>query len=331
MNSHIAYSMLLRSAAEKLNCRSDSHQMRSLSQLVGRIHGRLSRPPRVVLLGEVNAGKSSLANLLIGEPVVPTSVIANTRYPLRFHYAERPQLVAVLQGGGREQFAWSEIDDVSRHPIKRLDVGLAIDRLKIFEVIDLPGLGNPTADPSTFTHHYSLGHLAIWCTVATQAWKESERRAWTRISGARQASALLAVTHMDLLSTADDRQKVLDRLNTEVGTLFRRIVSLDVPQAFESSLLTTHSTEHSNWVTSGGANLEETLVDALSNVAGGRVSSAKNALRRAFVRKGISVDVTAVPRERAPPMEVNSEVAFIANLLSSGNLLDRSSQALSKP
>src|SRR5262245_36625205 len=128
MNSHIAYSVLLRSAEEKLNRRSSSREMRALSQLVGRIQGRLSRPPRIVLLGDVNSGKSSLANLLIGESVVPTSVIANTRYPLRFHFAAKPQLVAILEGSQKRKFSWSEIDNVRRLPIKRIDVGLTVDR-----------------------------------------------------------------------------------------------------------------------------------------------------------------------------------------------------------
>jgi hypothetical protein len=331
MNSHVAYSALLRSAAEKLGQRSASNELRSLSQLITRIHGRLSQPPRVVLLGEVNAGKSSLANLLIGASVVPTSVVANTRFPLRFHYASRPQLSAVLKTGGKKQVTWSEIGEVSQLPITRLDVGLAVDRLKVFEVIDLPGFGNPTADVTALSDRCSRGHCMIWCTVATQAWKESERRAWIRSSGARQAKNILAVTHMDLLGNDQDRAKVLDRLQSEAGALFGEIVSMDVPHAFEASLITPGKTEHINWSDSGGARLETILSNALSSIAQERVTSAKAALRRAFARRGIAVDEHADQPERAPSFDFDPEVAFIATLLGSEPLLGRNFHALPKP
>src|SRR5262249_1666529 len=41
----------------------------------------LRRPLRVGILGESNAGKSTLANLILGNAVIPTLQLANTRFP----------------------------------------------------------------------------------------------------------------------------------------------------------------------------------------------------------------------------------------------------------
>src|SRR5262249_25443071 len=145
---------------------------------IERVHDRLARPPRIALFGEINSGKSSLANLLIGETVVPTSVVANSRFPIRFHYAAKPTLAAVFSEGQRYVVHWSQIDGLAKLPVTRIDVGLPIERLRMFEVVDTPGTGAATPKADLVAAREPLVHLPIWCTVASRAWKESERKAW---------------------------------------------------------------------------------------------------------------------------------------------------------
>src|SRR5262245_32589969 len=59
----------------------------------------LARAPRVAILGEVNSGKTSIADLLLGAGLLPTSVVANTQVPVLIRYADSTTLFAVTQDG----------------------------------------------------------------------------------------------------------------------------------------------------------------------------------------------------------------------------------------
>src|SRR5258708_17918093 len=49
--------------------------------------------------------------------------------------------------------------------------------------------------------------LAIWCTLSTQAWKESERVAWEQIPARLRSRGLLVATHSDLLRNGSDLER----------------------------------------------------------------------------------------------------------------------------
>src|SRR5262245_10692561 len=52
----------------------------------------LTRPPTVAVLGEVNSGKSTLVNLLLGHDLLQTSVLPSALGPLRLRYGEKVRL-----------------------------------------------------------------------------------------------------------------------------------------------------------------------------------------------------------------------------------------------
>src|SRR5262245_23777849 len=66
-----------------------------------RMGRRLDRPLRLAICGEVNSGKSSLANLLGRIESLPTAAISNTRIPTLLYYAYEPEIWAVPQTPGR--------------------------------------------------------------------------------------------------------------------------------------------------------------------------------------------------------------------------------------
>jgi hypothetical protein len=87
------------------------HGLRSLAALSGnlvdhanRIGATLFSPPRVVIVGRLKAGKSTLVNALIGAPVAETAALEATR------------LVAVYQDGAPSRAEAVAVDG-SRHPI----------------------------------------------------------------------------------------------------------------------------------------------------------------------------------------------------------------------
>ena len=185
------------------------------------------RPLRIGILGEANSGKSSLANLLAGVSVLPATLLANARLPVLLTYAPYPTVAAIYESGERVTFPL--LQDVARTvaaiqdcaamscllagksvrsgALKFLEAGLPSDILRSTEILDLPadhpGLRGFRMD------------AAIWTTVATQAWRESERAQWAKLPQSVRSRSLLAVTFCDLVA---DRENNLKRLQARLDT-----------------------------------------------------------------------------------------------------------------
>ena len=181
----------------------------------------LMRPPSLVLVGERNVGKSSIANCLLGRQLLPTSIIENTPTPILLRHAPTLQIALVMEQERRVVDS-SQLDAIVSGNYDSLEIGLPAERLRSLEILDTPGemgvrwLGGSVAPPDT--------RIVAWCTLATQAWKESERRAWTELPPELVRDAILIVTNKDQLASEDDARSVQQRLATATRGLFRRIV-----------------------------------------------------------------------------------------------------------
>ena len=185
------------------------------------------RPLRIGIMGAANSGKSSLANLLVGVPVLPASFLATAGVPALITYATIPSVAAIYESG--ERVAFSPLQDVAQTVaaiqdcaamsnllagkcvrsggLKFLEAGLPSDILRSIEILDLPA-------GSTGLPGFRLD-AAIWTTVATRAWRESERAQCAKLPRSVRSRSLLAVTFCDL---AADREINLKRLQARLET-----------------------------------------------------------------------------------------------------------------
>jgi hypothetical protein len=237
-----------------------------------RIERRLGRPLRVAICGEINAGKSSLANLLAGIESLPTAITINTLIPTLLYYAREPEIWAVQPGGRRERLRGDRTQPGEMAPL-RIEVGLPSPRLAAMQVLDLPGftgsrLGTPVVELAA--HHVDA---TIWCTVSTQAWKESERSAWSMLSPRLSARSLLVATHSDLLHKAEDRHSLMVRLTQEVGTSFTGIIPLATLAAL--AVMGKDQRGGTTWAASGAKALEAALAALLVGVRERRAAAAQ--------------------------------------------------------
>jgi hypothetical protein len=195
----------------------------------GRIARAASRPMRLGVLGESNSGKSSLANLLVGVPAMPALPVANTRLPTLLTYSPAPFVMAVYETGERVTLSASVA--ASRSAIKLLEVGLPSALLRSVEILDFPGSANVLL-PTTRQDHASYGmDGAIWTTVATQAWRESERAHWLALPQAIRSRSVLAVTFCDVIAGENDLKRLHARLEQSARAHFREICFLAVADA----------------------------------------------------------------------------------------------------
>jgi GTPase SAR1 family protein len=261
----------------------------TLSRMLRRLHDHMERPLRIIVLGEANSGKSSLVNLIVGNNMAPTSVVANTLWPVMFKYSQRACVRAVMADGSRRELDPKARDPLGNIPLQMVEVGLPLERLRLVEVIDTPGAESAQDEDESWQVRYRAGDLLIWCTVATQAWKETERRAWSEIPARVRTNSVLAVTRVDQLIDQAAVTAVRQRLAQQVAAEFGAVIPLSLSQALSVNDAVRTAEGSELWRSSGAEDLENAIAFCVLDSARGRIAKAKLALSR-MVRRWAAIN-----------------------------------------
>jgi GTPase SAR1 family protein len=245
--------------------------------------------PRVVLVGEFSAGKSSIINLLLGRDMIPTAVLASTRRPSLLRHALNPQIEAIYDDGKRELVTPDSMEIVARDDINHFEIGLPNELLRSIELIDTPGFADLDREPRRTLEMINRADICLWCTLATQAWRHSERQTWLSLQAQFGTNGILVATHIDTLAERGARKKIRSRLEREAGDLFGDIVLLAVPDAKRARKADGRVADPMLWRDSGG----EALIGAL---------------QRAAIRHGETHKETASADDVKEPAPVRGEI-----------------------
>jgi hypothetical protein len=224
------------------------------------------RRPCLALLGEFSAGKSSLANMLAGTDILPTSVLASTRRLTRLCYADSLSIATIDDQGRRREVELSEITSLQRDEIHEVEIGLPSSRLQHLEILDTPGFADPYRAAEAALDAAERADLAIWCTRSSQAWRHSERLVWLSLPARLRPRSLLLATHRDTLNQPEDAQRVAMRLRREAGDLFRAVIMLSIPDAVAAVDPQTGVLDGERWQASGAQDLASELMAMLELV-----------------------------------------------------------------
>ena len=217
-----------------------------------------ARKPRLALMGEFSAGKSTLSNMLLGGAPLPVRITATRLPPIWIsHGADRA--VAVGHDGAERALDIAELDEVSLADTRVIRLQTEADTLEICDLIDMPGISDPNMSSEVWTSMIREVDSVVWCTHATQAWRQSEAAVWEQIAGGTNGRNLLLITQMDKLRNARDRSRVLKRVQKEAGDLFEAIYPVSLTEALAAE------EDAGLWDASGAAAFVEHLVDLLLN------------------------------------------------------------------
>ncbi len=252
-----------------------------IGRVLERLASRLSRPPRVVLLGEFNAGKTTLANALIGSDLLPTSIHANTRIPIHVRYGKVSSVALELRDHTRRPLSEATLPLLAVGGARMLHVALPVERLRTFELIDTPGLASGLAGlDAANAEACRQANVAIWCTASTQAWKATERAAWIAVPPRLHRKGLLVSTLADALNTDRDRSRVEARLRAEAGRYFAEIAMVTAAEVDELRRDPSVPEFDERWIASGGAALDAAIERLLQEVWAERALAAGRVLAR---------------------------------------------------
>jgi Dynamin family len=187
----------------------------TLDQALERLERALHRHPTVVVAGEPNSGKTSVANMLTGLDVLPSAVIANTCVPVRLRHGVLPALTAVTSRGRTSLTSLPVSEPLPQFlysGLQSLEVDLPQMRGASFELLDTPASQGEVVCSDR-------ADILVWCSVAARPWTESERLAVTALPPRLRARSLLVVTHKDRLSPAE-HERVCARYAENTAGLF---------------------------------------------------------------------------------------------------------------
>lgn len=188
------------------------------------------RKPRIALMGEFSAGKSTLANLLLEQDSSPVQVTA-TQLPPVWYTLGSGRAERVLSDGSTEPISltdWGAADPANTEMIR---ARIEADLLYAFDLIDMPGTSDPCMTSDIWSRVLPQVDIVIWCTPANQAWRQSEAAMWEQVRPELWQRSLLLVTRMDKMQSELDRRRVLARVRTEAGAMFREVLPIALPAA----------------------------------------------------------------------------------------------------
>ncbi len=239
--------------------------------------------PRVALMGEFSAGKSTLSNLLVGRSALPVNVTATQLPPVWMSYGQKPSYRVGLDGSEQEvdeKFSGVTVDDT-----RYVRVFLESKFLKNCDLIDMPGISDPNMAAEVWQRVIGEADIVIWCSHATQAWRQSEAAVWSMMPEMLYDKSLLLLTRMDRILSDKDRARVVKRVKSETNGLFREVLPVSLIQAMEAK------GDQDVWAASGADSLVRSLIRLTDEVATGSIGrQVSRAVTAGHVVSGGGVD-----------------------------------------
>lgn len=219
------------------------------------------RKPRLALMGEFSAGKSTLSNLLLGCAPLPVRVTATRLPPVWISYGEEDAR-RVDMGGVEHPLNIEDLSDIQLEDTRLIKLYLKADALEICDLIDMPGISDPNMSSDVWQGVFSEVDSVVWCTHATQAWRQSEAAVWESIHAQTNGNNLLLISQFDKLRTERDQARVLGRVQKETDGLFKAVFPVSLLQALNAE------NDVELWKKSGAAQFTDALIEMLLSPAG---------------------------------------------------------------
>ncbi len=215
--------------------------------------------PRIALMGEFSSGKSTLSNLLLGADPLPTKVTATQLPPVWISHGDDPSSYEDMEGN----VIPVDLDALAEVPLENarlIRLFFKSEILELCDLIDMPGISDPNMSSDVWMRVIHEADSVIWCTPATQSWRQSEAAVWEMLPSELHSKSLLLVTRFDKLTDEDDRKKVLKRIRRETKGLFSDVFPVSLTQA-----ISAHDDEEI-WDNSGADAFVRRFVDLLGEL-----------------------------------------------------------------
>lgn len=204
----------------------------------------LTRKPRIAIMGEFSSGKSTLCNVLMGAKPLLEKVTATQLPPVWLSYGPDDAYTMGLDGHAYD-LDLAELEQVSLETTEHIRIFMKSDILRYCDLIDMPGISDPSMSSEVWERMAHLADAVLWCTHATQAWRQSESGVWSTFPQEMRRNSLLLITRFDKILGENDRAKVLKRVKQETEGLFSEVYPVSLLQAMRAG------NDEGKWAESG--------------------------------------------------------------------------------
>ena len=218
------------------------------------------RKPRIALMGEFSAGKSTLSNLLLGARPLPEKVTATRLSPVWISHGTAAAHRVSLDGE-IEEIKLHRIEEVPVEETRVIRVFLDADILEVCDLIDFPGISDPNMSSDVWQRVLGEVDAVLWCTHATQAWRQSEAAVWEDMPDAVRENSVLLITRWDKLTTEKDQSRVRRRIEKETRGLFGATFPISLTRALAAG------EDYDKWVASGAEAFTNHLIDLVKHLS----------------------------------------------------------------
>ncbi|QDC08585.1 hypothetical protein FHY55_04725 [Oceanicola sp. D3] len=206
-------------AAERAQASKTAHEEKILNAVreAAKPDPKGLRKPRLMVAGEFSAGKTHLINGLLGEKVLPSNVTATALPPIWLVWGRKAMMAVDLEGNTRPL---DSLEDVGVEDTHYVVLSHPAPLLKTFSIIDTPGNSDPNIPSECWERMLDYADAVVWCTNATQAWRQSEKSVWNEMPARLLEKATILITHADRITDARSADRVLRRVKREAGKYF---------------------------------------------------------------------------------------------------------------
>ena len=240
------------------------------------------RPLLVAVMGEFNAGKSSLVNALAGAEVAPVGVTPTTATINVLRYGSGGGRVSYHDGTTRDLGPASvgsflrELGDAEAATIRQVEIFAPVESLRRVEIVDTPGLNSLRPEHEKVARDFLIeADALVWVFAAGQAAKASERAA-LRLAHDANKKVLGVVNKIDR-AEPDEVGPILRHVESELGALIEGVV----PLSAQGALAARRRGDESAVAASGFPTFEARLEEAFF----ARARELKRATAQAALRR----------------------------------------------
>lgn len=242
----------LEQIADRLSRESDWADLAEESKVLTE---ELKQPPKIVIAGKYNAGKSTFINALLQDNILPTNVIRETLTQNWLQYGTKPGLEIVFKNGDPSRKIECGKDQICQE-LKKIgsDISDKIDHVRIhypskwlknFTIIDTPGFDFNKKDDQVSLRILDKADLLIWLILAekfdrkeyrdlTQLLSKAEKGQLEKLqsTGQGELRVLGLVNYIDTLDEKGQIQDIIERIKK--FNIFDQIYPISAKWAVEA-------------------------------------------------------------------------------------------------